>query len=85
MEAEILLLYDDEREAEAVAKALSADNRGLPENLVVKTERKNSGVWSYIRCEKSLGTFLATIDDLLRCASTAEQTILSCKTARTMK
>jgi len=83
VEAEIVLSYDDEREAEAVAKALSADNRKLPKNLIVKTERRNSKVWTYIKCEKTLGTFIATIDDLLSCASTAERTITSCRAAQT--
>lgn len=73
MEAEIRLYYENEREAEAVAQAVSPDNVKVPSGLFVETTRSRSEVLTHIRCELRLQTFIATIDDLLSCVSTAEK------------
>ena len=74
MEAEIRLSYENEREAEAVAKAVSPDNMEVPPGLYVKTARKGSDVLTQIECQTRLQTLIATIDDLLACVSIAEKT-----------
>ena len=73
MEAKITLSYKNEREAEAVAKAVSPDNVKVPLGLFVKTTRRKSKVFTTIECETKLETFMATIDDLLSCVSIAEK------------
>jgi len=73
LEAKITLSYKNEREAEAVAKAVSPDNVKVPPGLFVKTTRKGSKVFTTIECETKLETFVATIDDLLSCVSVAEK------------
>ena len=73
MEAEITLSYKNEREAEAVAEAVSPDNVKVPAGLFVKTTRKGSEVFTTIECKTRLETFVATIDDLLSCVSVAEK------------
>ena len=73
MEAEITLSYKNEREAEAVAKAVSPDNVKVPAGLFVKTIRRGSKVFTTVECETRLQTFIATIDDLLSCVSIAEK------------
>lgn len=73
MEAEIRISYENEREAEAVAQAVSPDNIKVPRGLLIKTTRKGSEVLTWIRCELRLQTLIATIDDLLCCVSTAEK------------
>lgn len=73
MEAEITLSYKNEREAEAVAKAVSPDNVKVPPGLFVKTTRRGPKVLTTIECETKLETFIATIDDLLSCVSVAEK------------
>lgn len=75
MEAQIALEYEDERTADAVAKAVSPDNFKAPCGLSIATVRHGKLVLTEIETEGSLATFIATIDDLLFCASTAEKTL----------
>ena len=73
MEAEICLCYKNEREAQAVAQAVSPDNIEVPTGLSVETITKGLEVYTTIQCEKRLQTLIATIDDLLACVSVAEK------------
>ena len=75
MEATITLEYGDPKTADAIANAVSPDNFKTPAGLAIKTERKNSSVLTEIKGEGKLSTFIATIDDLLFCVSTAEKTL----------
>jgi len=73
MEAEIVLSYRNEQEAEAVADAVSPDNFKVPRGLFIKTTHKGVKVLTIVRCDLRLQTFIATVDDLLSCASVAEK------------
>ena len=75
MEATITLEYADEKTAEAIADAVSPDNWKVPVGLTIKTVRKGCAVVTEIEAETGLATFIATIDDLLSSASTAEKTL----------
>ena len=75
MEATVTLEYKDMKTAEAVAKAIYPDNLKTPEGLKVDTFRESNKVITSIKYEGRLATFVATIDDLLFCASTAEKTL----------
>ncbi len=75
MESKITLEYADEKTAEAISNAISPDNFKTPIGLNVKTITENNKVVSHISCEGKLATFIATIDDLLFSASTAEKTL----------
>lgn len=79
LEAEIVLKYDDETVAEATAKAVSPDNFKTPKGLAVKTTWRKTKVVTMIKCKGKFSTFIATIDDLLFCVSTAEKTIKTVK------
>jgi len=79
LEAEIKLSYQNKREAEAVAKAVSPDNVKVPSGLSIKTTKKGSRVFTKVACETKLQTFIATIDDLLCCVSIAEKAFLAAK------
>jgi hypothetical protein len=61
--------------AEAVSKAVSPDNFTTPSGLQIITVREGKKVVTEIKFEEKLGTFIATIDDLLFSASTAEKTL----------
>ena len=74
MEAEIRLSYQNEREAEAVAKAVSPDNVEVPPGLTIKTVRERTEVFTKVECQTRLQTLIATLDDLLSCVSVAEKT-----------
>jgi hypothetical protein len=79
LEATITLEYGNPKTADAIANAVSPDNFKTPTGLTIKTIRKNSQVVTEITAEGKLATFIATIDDLLFCVSTAEKTLRTVK------
>lgn len=82
MQCEIILEYDDVETAKAIAKAVSPDNIETPKGLLIETTCEDRKVITKLNCEKSLPTFIATIDDLLFCVSTAEKTLQTTKKLR---
>jgi len=75
LEAKIMLEYADANTAEAIAKAVSPDNFKIPRGLSIKTMSYNKKVVTTIINEGKMATFIATINDLLFCTSTAEKTL----------
>jgi hypothetical protein len=75
LEATITLECGDAEIADAVANAVSPDNFKTPKGLFIKTTSKGRYVLTEIESEGKLSTFIATIDDLLFCVSTAEKTL----------
>jgi hypothetical protein len=75
LEATVTLEYKDQKTAKAVAEAVSPDNIKTPIGLHIQTEQENNRVITHIEYEGKLATFIATIDDLLFGATTAEKTI----------
>jgi len=82
LEATITLEYGDAKTADTIANAVSPDNFKAPAGLFIKTVRKGSSVLTEVKTEGNLATFIATLDDLLFCASTAEKTLRTVKNAR---
>jgi len=74
IKAKIMLEYESEKRAKAIVKAVSPDNVKYPGGLSVKTFSENSKVVNLITCEGKIGTFIMTVDDLLRCITVAEKT-----------
>jgi len=81
LEAELLFSYQTEREAEAVNKAVSPDNVKTPPGLKVSTSRRKRDLLTSVRCEKSIETFIATLDDLIACISVAEEAFRAANTS----
>ena len=79
MEAEISLSYKTDRQAKAVADAVSPDNMKIPDGLSIRTEKQGRKVLTHIKCRTSMLTFIATIDDLLAAVSVAERSISTVK------
>ena len=75
MEATITLEYCDAKTAEAVANAVSPDNLKSPKELSIKTICTGNKVLTILESKGKLVTFIATIDDLLFSAATAEKTL----------
>jgi hypothetical protein len=75
LEAAITLEYDDTKTAEAIANAISPDNFKTPSGLTIKTQQRTIQVVTTIKMDGKMATFIATIDDLLFCTSTAEKTL----------
>jgi len=83
MEAKIILVYEDQKEAKAVSEAISPDNIKVPKNLSVETSRAENRVETLINYEgENLRTLLSTIDDLLSSVSIAEKIYLTIKKRR---
>jgi len=83
VEARIILIYEDQKEAKAVSEAISPDNIKTPKRLFVETTRTNNRVETSIRYDgDNMMTFLSTIDDLLSCVSVAEKTFSTIKKLR---
>jgi hypothetical protein len=82
LEATITLEYGDAKTADAIANAVSPDNFKTPAGLFIKTIRKGNHVITEVKTEAKLATFIATIDDLLFCVSTAEKTLRTVTKAR---
>ena len=74
IEAEIVLKYENEEKAKAVASAVSPDNVKYQE-LSIRTFNDGCQVVTLISCKGKIGTFIITVDDLLRCLIVAEKTI----------
>ncbi len=75
LEATITLEYEDEKTALAIADAVAPDNFKVPAGTAVKTIRKGKTVITEINTQTGIATFIATIDDLLFSASTAEKAL----------
>jgi hypothetical protein len=63
----------------AVANAVSPDNSKAPAGLKVETEQRGTCVVTDISLNGKIATLIATIDDLLESASTAEKTLYIAK------
>jgi hypothetical protein len=79
LKAEIILEYEAEKIATAIAKAVSPDNFIVPVGLCVKTVVKDKKIITNINCSRTLPTFIATIDDLLFSVSTSEKILQTTK------
>ena len=79
MKAEISLSYKINKQAKAVANAVSPDNVKIPEGLTIKTVQRGRKVSTSIECKSSMFTFIATIDDLLGAVSVAEKSVSAAK------
>ena len=75
MQAQVVLEYNDEKIADAIARAVSPDNFKTPKGLSINTMKDGSKVVTLISYSGKFPTFTATIDDLLFSVSTAERTI----------
>lgn len=65
-------MFDDERKADSVARAVQVDNYEF-----VKTVLKGNKVISFIKA-KSISSLLHTLDDFLACISVAERVFEEC-------
>jgi hypothetical protein len=74
LKAELLFHYETRREAESIDMATSPDNIKIPPGLAIETKRDKYLFRATVKCEKTLNTFISTLDDLLACISVAEKT-----------
>jgi len=79
LEAEISLFYKNNKQAKAVANAVSPDNVKIPEGLTIQTVQRGRKFLTSIKCKSNLFTFIATLDDLLGAVSVAERSVSAVK------
>jgi hypothetical protein len=77
LRARIVFQADSRDEAEAMASALSPDNRKVPPGMKISTTSRGSNVVTKIEFSGRIQTLMVTIDDLLKCAQAAEQSLKS--------
>lgn len=82
MQATVKLEYADAKMAAAVAEAVSPDNATAPSGLKVATQREGVCVVTDIIWQGKIATLIATLDDLLENATTAEKALHVMKTKR---
>ena len=82
LEAKLSFVYETEQETKAVVKAVSPDNVEVPLGLSIEMIRNDCRLLAAVCCEKPLGTFIATLDDLLACISVAEKTFEAVKASK---
>ena len=63
--ADLRLVFGGEEEAELAARAIEPDNQPLPRGLELEMRRAGKEVLIQIRCERTLASLLATLDDIL--------------------
>ncbi|MBS3815192.1 MAG: KEOPS complex subunit [Hadesarchaea archaeon] len=75
LKAEVSCSYENESSAKAISSSLEPDNLQAPENVEISTHRDGKDVVTKVTVEGRIETLLATLEDLLSCASTAEKVI----------
>jgi len=71
----ITINYRDEDTAKAVQSAIEPDNISLPTGINILTSVRGARLLIEIDCERSVGSLVTTLDDLLSCIQSAEQTL----------
>ena len=72
-------MYRSRRQAEAVMRSVSPENKTAPPDVSVKTLAVGNAVVSRITCHSQLETFIATIDDLLASVQVCEKVLRDVK------
>ncbi|MBS7609075.1 KEOPS complex subunit [Candidatus Bathyarchaeota archaeon] len=67
--------YDAPEKARAIALALSPDNATCPRGLSINTRNEGPSLEITLESILRLETFLATLDDLMRCLQVAERVL----------
>jgi len=75
MRARVICAYEDGDISKAIADALHPDNLRAPKDIRIETKARGKFVVSVVEIEGKIETLLATLDDLLACASTAESVL----------
>ena len=72
---EIRIQYDDLETVEAVLQSITPDNMTIPEGMTLVAKTDGNSLIIKVVCEKSLGSLVSTLDDLLSCIQSAEKAI----------
>ena len=77
IKAEIIIRkIPNKRDRDSIIKSLEPDNVGIEETTRILTEEVDDGLSITIEAECKLGSFIHTMDDLLRCLATSLRIVL---------
>lgn len=71
----IQISYIDEKTARAIQKAVTPDNIGAPDGIHILTLVNGKTLEIEVYSERSIGSLVSTLDDLLSCVQAAEKTL----------
>jgi hypothetical protein len=72
---QIQIVYSDEKTAKAIQKAITPDNIGAPNGIHIMTFVNGVTLEIKVHSERSIGSLVSTLDDLLSCVKAAEKTL----------
>jgi hypothetical protein len=71
----IQLIYRDKKTARAIQKAIIPDNIGAPDGIHIITVVEENVLGIEVISDRSIGSLVSTLDDLLSCIQAAEKTL----------
>ncbi|MFH1178745.1 MAG: KEOPS complex subunit Pcc1 [Candidatus Bathyarchaeota archaeon] len=71
----IQITYSDEKTARAIQSAIIPDNIGAPEGMHIMAYVTEKTLEIEIYSDRSIGSLVATLDDLLSCVQAAEKVL----------
>lgn len=67
--------YGEVDTAKAIQKAITPDNLGVPDGMHIITVVQGSVLEIEVHTDRSIGSLIATLDDMLSCIQAAERAI----------
>jgi len=67
--------YGEADTAKAIQKAITPDNLGVPDGMHIITAVQGSVLEIEVHTDRSIGSLIATLDDMLSCIQAAERAI----------
>jgi hypothetical protein len=71
----IKITYTDEKTARAIQSAITPDNIGAPDGMHIMVYVTEKTLEIEIYSDRSIGSLVATLDDLLSCIQAAEKAL----------
>jgi hypothetical protein len=71
----IKIRYSDENTARAIQKAITPDNIGAPDGMHIIALVEGSTLEIEVFSDRSIGSLVSTLDDMLSCIQAAEKTL----------
>ncbi len=71
----IKITYSDEKTARAIQSAITPDNIGAPDGMHIMVYVTENTLEIEIYSDRSIGSLVATLDDLLSCIQAAEKAL----------
>ena len=72
---QIQIRYSDEKTARSIQRAITPDNIGAPEGMHIMALVDENVLEIEVFSDRSIGSLVSTLDDLLSCIQAAEKTL----------